>query len=93
MAKFQGTMKKVLFVALAMVFGLVGLTIWLNVAQSTIPDASEAYYNLANSYNATAIGAGPAALAAKTPNWIGYLWVVLPFAGAIGMILLAMKTR
>lgn len=89
----QGNMKRVLFTALAMVFALVGLTVWLNVAQSVIPDASEAYYNLANGYNSTAIGASANSLATSSTSWLGYLWVILPFAAAAGMIIYAFKTR
>lgn len=84
--------KRTLFVALAMVFALVGLTVWLNVAQSVIPDASEAYFNLANGYNATAIGASANSLATSSTSWLGYLWVILPFAAAVGMIIYAFKT-
>lgn len=81
-----GGVKKYLAMALVLVFGLIGLTIFFNVAGSTIPDASEAYYNLANAYNATAIGTGAATLATSSPQWLGYIWVILPFA--VGAVLL-----
>lgn len=77
---------KYIFIALGLVIGLIGLQMITSVAQETIPDASESYYNLANGYNATAIGDGANSLATSSTSWLGYMWVVLPFALVVGLI-------
>lgn len=83
--------KRSIAIMLSVVFALVGLTMIMSVSQNTIPDASESYYNLANSYNATAIGDGANALATTSPTWLGYLWVVLPFGLAAMLITKAFR--
>lgn len=85
-------MRKTLFVALGIVFALIGLTVVLNVSQSTIPTASSAYYNLANNYNATVVGTSANSIATSSTSWLGYLWVILPFAMSAGLIIKAFKT-
>lgn len=80
-------------IMLSIVFALVGLTMIMSVSENTIPDASEAYYNLANGYNATAIGTGANSIATASVNWLGYLWVVLPFGLGAMLILRAFKGR
>lgn len=86
------SMKKGIGIALAVIFALVGLTMILSVAQSTIPDASSAYYNLANSYNETVVGTGANSIATSSTGWLGYLWVVLPFGLAAMLIVKAFKS-
>lgn len=87
----MASMKRALAVMLSLIFALVGLTMIMNVAQNTIPDASESYYNLANGYNATAIGAGANTIATSSTTWLGYLWVILPFALAAFLITRAFR--
>lgn len=89
----MASVNKYLAIALGIVFGLVGLTVVLNVSQSTIPDASEAFYNLMTGYNATAVGDGAAAMATSAPGWLGYLWVVLPFAMIATILILIFRAR
>lgn len=84
---------KYLGIALSIVFALVGLVMVLNVSGSIIPTASTAYYDLATTYNASVVGTGPAALATSSVDWMGYLWVILPFALAVGLIVMAFKSR
>lgn len=84
-------MKKALAIMLGLVFALVGITMIMSIAQSTIPDASESYFNLANGYNETAIGTGANNIAVASTTWLGYLWVILPFGLAAYLIIKAFK--
>lgn len=86
-------MFKYLSIAIGIVLALVGITVIANVGQTTIPDASEAYYNLANGYNATAIGTGATSLATSSTGWLGYLWVLLPFVLIVGLVMRAIRAR
>lgn len=89
----MAALKKNINMTLGVVFAIIGIIMVLSVSQSVIPDASEVYYDLANGYNATAIGAGPAALATSSVNWLGYVWVLLPFGLAAVMLVRAFKGR
>lgn len=84
---------KYLYMALALVFGLIGLRIFLSVAQSVIPGTAAAYYDLANSYNETVVGTSAQTLATTSPEWLGFVWVILPFAAAAMMILKVFRSN
>lgn len=86
-------LKRNINMTLGVIFAVIGIIMVLSVSQSVIPDASEVYYDLANGYNSTAIGAGPAALAVSSTSWLGYVWVLLPFALAAVMLVRAFKGR
>lgn len=90
---FGNILNKTLAVMLAIIFTLVGITMVTSVAQNTIPQAATSYYNLANSYNSTVVGTGANTIATSTPSWLGYLWVVLPFALVALLIVKAFKAN
>lgn len=87
--KRRFSVKGMILLALSLVFALIGMMIYLRMGASIIPDASEAYFDLANGFNSTVIGDNANTLATSSTEWLGYLWVILPFAGAVTFLLLA----
>lgn len=72
-----------------LITGVIFLVIFLGIASSMIPTAATSYHNFSDAMAAqgAVVGTQAASFAGQTDDYLGWLWVAMPFLLILGLIL------
>lgn len=76
-------------VILSLITGVIFLVILLGISSSLIPTAATAYHNFSDAMaeQSEVVGTDAATFAGNTDNYLGWLWVAMPFLMVLGLII------
>lgn len=89
------TMKVGAGAIVGLILSLIMLTVFLSVAEDTIPTAATAYHNLSDTLagNSAIYGTDAASFAGDTDDYLGWFWALGPFVLVIGIVLAVFMRR
>lgn len=76
-------------VFLTLIVGVIFIVIILGMSSSLIPTAAKSYHNFSDAMagQSEVVGTDAAAFAGETDNYLGWLWVALPFIAILTLII------
>lgn len=74
---------------ISLITGVIFLVVFLGMASSLIPTAATSYHNFSDAMagQGAVVGTDAATFAGNTDNYLGWLWVALPFLAILILVI------